>query len=195
MVSNVGIYAIANIFVMVVSIIQTFIMPKYLGVEDYGYWKLFGLYIGYACFLHFGYDDGVFMNWLGKKQETIRDEFVPQFTGLVVFQLIIVGICEILVGIWNLYPQTRFVLQSFFLQALFLNLLFITMDELIRTLKTEAISAKSKRRLKQIMSASLLTIDEVGFLPISRDEANLFFQLISNLYQNISVNLCFKKFA
>lgn len=64
---------------------------------------------------------------------------------------------------------------------------FITMDELIRTLKTEAISVKSKRRLKQIMSASLLIIDEVGFLPISRQEANLFFQLISNLYQNISV--------
>jgi len=64
---------------------------------------------------------------------------------------------------------------------------FITMDELIRTLKTEAVSARSKRRLKQIMSASLLILDEVGFLPISRQEANLFFQLISNLYQNISV--------
>jgi len=59
--------------------------------------------------------------------------------------------------------------------------------ELIRTLKTEAISTKSKCRIKQIMLASLLIIDEVGFLPISRQEANLFFQLISNLYQNISV--------
>lgn len=64
---------------------------------------------------------------------------------------------------------------------------FITMDELIRTLKTESISTKSKRRIKQIMSANLLIIDEVGFLPISRQEANLFFQLISNLYQNTSV--------
>lgn len=123
MVSNVGIFAIANIFVMLISVILTFILPKYLGVEDYGYWRLFGLYVGYAGFLHFGYNDGVFMNWLGKKEETIREEFVPQFIGLVFFQLIIVGICEVAVGMWHLSPQTKFVLQAFFLQALFLNLL------------------------------------------------------------------------
>lgn len=64
---------------------------------------------------------------------------------------------------------------------------FITMDELMRTLKTAEILAKSKRRLKQITTADLLIIDEVGFLPISRPEANLFFQLVSKLYQNTSI--------
>jgi len=64
---------------------------------------------------------------------------------------------------------------------------FIMMDELIRVLKTEAIAVKSKRRLKQIMASDLVIVDEVGFLPVSRQEANLFFQLVSNLYQNTSV--------
>jgi len=64
---------------------------------------------------------------------------------------------------------------------------FITMDELMRTLKTAEILAKSKRRLKHITTADLLIIDEVGFLPISRPEANLFFQLVSKLYQNTSI--------
>jgi DNA replication protein DnaC len=67
------------------------------------------------------------------------------------------------------------------------HVVFIAMDQLIYSLKTQETSVKSKRRLKQIMSANLVIIDEVGFLPISRQEANLFFQLISNLYQNISV--------
>ncbi len=49
--------------------------------------------------------------------------------------------------------------------------------------KTEAISVKSKRRLKQILAADLVIIDEIGFLPVSRQEANMFFQLISNLYR------------
>ncbi|MTI81253.1 MAG: ATP-binding protein [Firmicutes bacterium] len=67
------------------------------------------------------------------------------------------------------------------------RVIFISMDELIKTLKTEAISAKSKRQLKNIMNCSLLIVDEVGFLPITRQEANLFFQLVTNLYQNTSV--------
>ena len=64
---------------------------------------------------------------------------------------------------------------------------FSTMDELIRILKTAEILAKSKRLKKQITTADLVIIDEVGFLPISRPEANLFFQLVSKLYQNTSI--------
>lgn len=64
---------------------------------------------------------------------------------------------------------------------------FITMNDLIKTLKTELMSVRSKRRLKQVMTADLVIIDEVGFLPISPQEANLFFQLVSSLYQSTSV--------
>jgi len=67
------------------------------------------------------------------------------------------------------------------------HVVFVTMDELIRILKTEAITAKSKRRLSRILTCDLVIIDEVGFLPISRQEANMFFQLILNLYQKTSV--------
>lgn len=64
---------------------------------------------------------------------------------------------------------------------------FVSMDELMRTLKTESISTRSKRRLKQIRTANLVIIDEVGFLPISAQEANLFFQLVSGLYEQSSI--------
>lgn len=64
---------------------------------------------------------------------------------------------------------------------------FVTMDELIKLLKTETISVTSKKRLNRIITANLVIIDEVGFLPVSRQEANLFFQLVSRLYQQTSV--------
>ncbi|HQE66417.1 MAG TPA: IS21-like element helper ATPase IstB [Bacillota bacterium] len=67
------------------------------------------------------------------------------------------------------------------------HVVFVTMDELMKLLKTEMISASRKRRLNQIQSANLVIIDEVGFLPISRQEANLFFQLIAKLYQQTSI--------
>lgn len=64
---------------------------------------------------------------------------------------------------------------------------FITMEELIRTLKTEDIVAKSRHRLRRLRRSNLVIIDEIGFLPISRQEANMFFHLVSQLYENTSI--------
>jgi len=64
---------------------------------------------------------------------------------------------------------------------------FVTLDQLIDILKTEPALSRSKRRLKQIMSSQLVIIDEVGFLPVNRQEANMFYQLVSHFYQQTSV--------
>lgn len=64
---------------------------------------------------------------------------------------------------------------------------FVTMEKLIKLLKTEEISVKARQRLRKIMNSDLVIIDEIGFQPISRQEANLFFQVISNLYEQRSV--------
>lgn len=64
---------------------------------------------------------------------------------------------------------------------------FTAMDELIRDLKTEQISTRSKRRLNHLRSAALVIIDELGFLSVTSAEANLFFQLTNSLYLHTSV--------
>jgi len=64
---------------------------------------------------------------------------------------------------------------------------FATMDNLIHILKTQEISRKSAARLKWIHGCDLLVIDELGYLPVGKVEANLFFQLISHLYESTSV--------
>lgn len=64
---------------------------------------------------------------------------------------------------------------------------FTTMEKLIRLLKTEAISVTARQKLRKIMNADLVIIDEIGFQPISRQESNLFFQVISNLYEQRSI--------
>ena len=64
---------------------------------------------------------------------------------------------------------------------------FTTMDNLMHCLKTQEISRKSKGKINNILSSSLLIIDELGYLPISREEANLFFQLISALHEQTSL--------
>jgi len=55
---------------------------------------------------------------------------------------------------------------------------FISMDNLVHVLKTAEISRKSLSRINWIKKCDLLIIDELGFLPVSRVEANKFFSLI-----------------
>jgi DNA replication protein DnaC len=64
---------------------------------------------------------------------------------------------------------------------------FATMDSLTHILKTQEISAKSAARVRWISKCDLIIIDEVGYLPVSRTEANLFFGIISKLYESASV--------
>lgn len=64
---------------------------------------------------------------------------------------------------------------------------FTTLDELMAILKTSQISTASKRRLKILNSAALVLIDEVGFMPLSTAEANLFFGFVSSMSEKTSV--------
>ncbi len=64
---------------------------------------------------------------------------------------------------------------------------FITLDELLTVLKTQPMLQRSQRRAKQLLAADLVILDEVGYGEVNKHEANLLFQFISSLYQNISV--------
>jgi O-antigen/teichoic acid export membrane protein len=60
-------YAVsANLTNMLVSIILSFIVPKLLGVEEYGYWQLYMFYASYVGFFHFGWADGLYLRYGGK---------------------------------------------------------------------------------------------------------------------------------
>ena len=54
-------------------------------------------------------------------------------------------------------------------------------------LKTAEISNSSKRRLRYLHKAALVVLGEVGFLPLSPPEANLFFSFISAMNEKTSL--------
>ena len=70
---------------------------------------------------------------------------------------------------------------------------FVTLEELIRLLKTADISTASKNRLKTLRRVSLVILDEIGFMPVSKSEANLLFSFVSNCYENKSLVLTSNK--
>jgi len=63
---------------------------------------------------------------------------------------------------------------------------FTTVDEIARRLKTTK-EEYFPRRLRNYRKAQLLIIDEIGYLPLDKEEANLLFQVISTRYEKGSI--------
>lgn len=63
---------------------------------------------------------------------------------------------------------------------------FISCHDLIMQLKKAHNENRLEQRLKQFCKYKLLVIDEIGYLPVDRDGANLFFQLIAKRYEETS---------
>lgn len=70
---------------------------------------------------------------------------------------------------------------------------FISMGELIHVLKTEEITRKSQIRLKRLRDSNLIIIDDLMFMAMDQREANLFFHLINELYNQSSIILTSNK--
>lgn len=51
----------------------------------------------------------------------------------------------------------------------------VSMDNLMHVLETQDISRKSKGKVNIILSSSLIIIDELEYLSITKEEVNLFF--------------------
>ncbi len=66
---------------------------------------------------------------------------------------------------------------------------FISMGDLVHTLKTMDITRKSQTRIKRMKESHLAIIDDLMYAAMDPREANLFFQLVNDLYNNSSIIL------
>jgi len=66
---------------------------------------------------------------------------------------------------------------------------FTTAAGLIATLMRAHVENRLEEKLKLLVQPKLLVIDEIGYLPIDRLSANLFFQLVSRRYEKGSILL------
>ncbi|WP_238455639.1 IS21-like element helper ATPase IstB [Desulfolucanica intricata] len=64
---------------------------------------------------------------------------------------------------------------------------FISLADLIHTLKTQEISSISRNSIKRIVDSDLVIIDDLMFMAMEKNEANLFFQLVNKLYGQTSI--------
>ena len=56
----------SNLLTLFVGLLSSFLIPKILHIDSYGYYKTFYLYITYCGLLHFGITNGVYLYFAGK---------------------------------------------------------------------------------------------------------------------------------
>ncbi|WP_459127765.1 lipopolysaccharide biosynthesis protein [Latilactobacillus curvatus] len=80
----------SQIISLLLSVILTLLIPKLIGVNDFGYWQLFIFYSSYITFFHFGINDGIYLENGGKKEANIdKSSINGQFLFSIIMELIV----------------------------------------------------------------------------------------------------------
>lgn len=67
------------------------------------------------------------------------------------------------------------------------RVLFLTLESMLTRLTRARMENRVERQLQQFVYPRVLIIDEMGYLPMSRDEAGLFFRLLTRRYEKASL--------
>lgn len=67
------------------------------------------------------------------------------------------------------------------------SIYFTSLDDLVRKLRAAEATGRFNRQLGVYLRPAVLVVDEVGYLPLDRAEANMVFQLISRRYERGSM--------
>ena len=67
------------------------------------------------------------------------------------------------------------------------SVLFLTLETLMTRLGRAKSENRLERALQQLSYPKVLVVDEIGYLPLSREEASLFFRLVVRRYERASL--------
>jgi O-antigen/teichoic acid export membrane protein len=116
----------SNFITLIISTLVILIVPKLIGVEDYGYWQVYLFYSAYVGFLHLGWNDGIYLRYGGKGYFDLdRKLFFSQFYMLVFLQVIFL-ICIYLISVLFIEnTNITFIYQMIAIGMLIVNVRFM----------------------------------------------------------------------
>lgn len=113
----------SNLISLVISTLVILVIPKVIGIEDYGYWQLYLFYVSYVGFLHFGWNDGIYLRYGGERYESLDKKlFFSQYNMLATFQLFLSMLVISLTTIFEGNPDRRFIYQMIGINIFLMNI-------------------------------------------------------------------------
>lgn len=98
----------ANLTSLCISIFMVMFVLKVLSIDDYGLLQLFLFYFSYLGFLHFGWEDSIYLRYAGKNYDELnRKTFAGPFYGIIALQIILAVLVSSIGQILVLDPVKR----------------------------------------------------------------------------------------
>lgn len=146
---------VGRIAVLLSGLVTGFVLPKVLGVTDYGYLKIYTLYTVYTSLLHCGFVDGILLKYAGRSYEELDFRELRSCSQFFIFfQLVLSGIlCATSFTTSN--PKYRVIICALGAQ-LFLN--NVTTYYQFLSQATQRFKEYTARSILQAISKALLVV-------------------------------------
>ena len=149
----------SNIVTLVLGILSGFIIPKIMGVSDYGMYKTFTLYGAYLGLFQIGILDGLYLKYGGYDYEHLKkDEFAEYCRSFFLIQLSI-SVILLVALLFFVSSEYRFILM-----CLSINLLVVNMTSFFQVISKMTLRFKLIATRYNIYSIVLMSSISVLFL-------------------------------
>ncbi|MEF3692823.1 MAG: oligosaccharide flippase family protein [Acholeplasmataceae bacterium] len=113
---------LSNIVKLFGSIIVSFVIPRLLGIMDYGFYKIFALYSTYFALTHLGFVDGIYLKYGGKKISDLKEnDFRSYFKFFLLLQFTLL-ICGTTLSLFAISSDRKLIFLLLFINTFFINI-------------------------------------------------------------------------
>lgn len=99
----------SNIFKLISGVLVGFLLPKIIGVTDYGYYKTFTLYATYLGLFAFGFIDGIYLKYGGKNYDELDKQSFRMFTMILFVTQFAISLILGVIFILSLSGELKFI--------------------------------------------------------------------------------------
>ena len=112
----------SNFISLMISTLVIMVIPKLIGVEQFGYWQLYLFYTAYVGFMHFGWVDGIYLRYGGKNYNDLDKKlFFSQFYMLLITQLVFAALILVILSLVHVTGDRVFIFQMTALCLVIMN--------------------------------------------------------------------------
>lgn len=101
--------SLGNFMYLLTNILIGFLLPMIMGVRDYGYYKLYTMYLSYTGLLHFGFVDGILLRYGGYDYSDIDKQRMRLYSKLFIVLEIVIGAVVIVFSVSALSNENRYI--------------------------------------------------------------------------------------
>lgn len=176
--------SISNVAILLSGVLVGFLLPKIIGVTDYGYYKTYTLYATYVGMFHFGISDGIYLKYGGKDYDKLDRNKFRFYSRTFIFIETVIAVILAAFSTIALKNEYRFIFLFLSIYLLFHNITSYYQSISQATSRFKELSSRN------IIQSVLISITVVGLWAVHRySGTDLTYRTYTILYSAIVVVL------